>query len=434
MRYLVFALYFLSTFVHATTPECSGNCAAALAGYNNPDLGVRETYTDAGGVVTVLCSYFNIHTKSVVNINYFGCEHTCPDGSTLDLATGQCYPHCASGESITTVGGTSVCTTGCENPYMYAGMKFCGQCQENGQAGATLDDGNQCMTPPSDPCTPTNPAYQGTVNGKPICNPDANCPTGSAGGVVNGQFVCVPNTQSPPTCQPGTMMLSDGGGGFACVPTQGQPNQPPPVSDPTQPTGPQSGGNPPSTPTGGSGDPTSTSGNNNYSPTPCDPSDPACQKNTDKQNSVSGGGDCDYQPVCSGDPIACSILMQTWHTRCDGADLTSFNSNAVQHAANVANQANTVLDDNNSAITTLASNPGSSFSADGYSSGIGSLFHSFFPTGSSCTAITLVIPHFNHTITISCVYGNLSKELLGWFLNAACVLHLYNLLFRRVEE
>lgn len=42
-----------------------------------------------------------------------------------------------------------------------------------------------------------------------------------------------------------------------------------------------------------------------------DPNDPG-----GSDGSVTGGGACDSEPVCKGDPVTCAIVRQTWETRC----------------------------------------------------------------------------------------------------------------------
>jgi hypothetical protein len=50
-----------------------------------------------------------------------------------------------------------------------------------------------------------------------------------------------------------------------------------------------------------------------------------CNPQTDpnhcEQGHASGGGDCGAAPACNGDQIACSVLFQTWSTRCEVAKL-----------------------------------------------------------------------------------------------------------------
>ena len=37
----------------------------------------------------------------------------------------------------------------------------------------------------------------------------------------------------------------------------------------------------------------------------------------DSYGNVSGGQTCSSRPACSGDPVSCSIVLQTWSTRCE---------------------------------------------------------------------------------------------------------------------
>lgn len=42
---------------------------------------------------------------------------------------------------------------------------------------------------------------------------------------------------------------------------------------------------------------------------------------SDNNGTVSGGGTCNSRPSCSGDPVACSIVLQTWATRCESKEI-----------------------------------------------------------------------------------------------------------------
>ena len=42
---------------------------------------------------------------------------------------------------------------------------------------------------------------------------------------------------------------------------------------------------------------------------------------SDNNGEVSGGGTCNSRPSCSGDPVACSVVLQTWSTRCEAKEI-----------------------------------------------------------------------------------------------------------------
>jgi hypothetical protein len=50
---------------------------------------------------------------------------------------------------------------------------------------------------------------------------------------------------------------------------------------------------------------------------PVGPCNPATDPNHCDQGYASGGGDCAAAPSCNGDQIACSVLFQSWKTRCN---------------------------------------------------------------------------------------------------------------------
>lgn len=304
-----FLFLVLLSFKSFAVPEATLSCSAggscpSTDNYNNYTMelchvavGPTSTvcyYKYPSGVPNQTCWFSGIQIQQV-------CEWVCPSGYSYNSVAESCVLNeCPEGQSHIFINGSASCITCAGGGYSIAGTEYCGSCQDNGHAGTMLDSGLRCMPRPTDDCgTPGNPSY-GTFNGQKVCNPDNSCPEGEKGGVVNGQFVCVPSTEEPPDCQPGTVLQKDTSGNWVCVPsTDTQPSP-----DPADPH--IIGSDPAETPT-----------NPNYSSGACDPSDPACQKNTNNSaNSVSGGGTCAHAPVCSGDPVACANLYQTWKARC----------------------------------------------------------------------------------------------------------------------
>jgi len=347
------------------------------------------------------------------------CDGTCPFGTTLNTETGNCDLDCQPPNSLQLVNGSMQCIANCPNAYTYSGQSYCGPCQNNGHSGLTLDNGMICMSPPPDPCTPSSPNYQGMVNGKPICSPP--CPEGTAGGVVNGQWVCVPADKQPPSCQPGTILISDGGNGWACVPGTG--NQPPPDSNSdgipdttgtpggsgSGATGNQGGGIDLGS---GNGDTINPSGP--QSPAPCDPTtDPNCLKNDPEMpSSVSGGGTCAAPPVCTGDAVECAILYQTWAQRCE-----TFDAPTVPNITTVTNSGQAILDAVDSDINNISgsSDPGGFQSATSdYFDVIKQLTNDALPQSGSCSDFEYTIPHLD-PIVISCDQTSDLRIILGYF-------------------
>ena len=63
------------------------------------------------------------------------------------------------------------------------------------------------------------------------------------------------------------------------------------------------------------------------------------------ENEVSGGVSCDVAPTCSGDAAACSVVIQSWKTRCAAEDLTEEIGDSADGGIGDANTASNSLID-----------------------------------------------------------------------------------------
>ena len=174
--------------------------------------------------------------------------------------------------------------------------------------------------PPPEPCSDIEGTV--TVNGfdYTVCNDDknaceANGGTYGAWGAGKDQNpVCLPPEygQQLPTCEAGSVHTLEGVdiNGFACTTVE-------PPEPPEPPGGECPDENNPNCP--------------EYQPPvcenpPCDdpPGPPQCDdpngcdgtEETGDDVRAAGGGTCDAPPSCTGDPVGCAILFQTWSARC----------------------------------------------------------------------------------------------------------------------
>jgi hypothetical protein len=200
-----------------------------------------------------------------------------------------------------------------------------------------------CDTPPDDPNSNC-----GTFNGMEVC-PDDEQP---GCGTINGQYGCYEDEQNcgefngqygcfePPPGDPDIIgpqnsapegCMSNGSGGLVCVgnspkdyTTSSSENNPDGTTTTTTTSGTNVSG-------GGTTTTTTTVAPNGdtteYTTYNAGPRDADGDGNLDDaedpdEGSVSGGGSCESEPVCEGDPQECAILRQAWETRCAVEDLT----------------------------------------------------------------------------------------------------------------
>lgn len=224
---------------------------------------------------------------------------------------------------------------GCED-YDAAIPGACGSCPE----GTTLNAGSGTCDPPAPPecaedeiavgqsCAhpydPDDTCYdvEGYVNGVRICNDDKNeCEAsgGTYGGIGTGndpvQAVCLPDDyeEQLPTCAAGTDYYSADGQGFACTSVGDAPDGQDNIQQ--EETDTDGDGTPDSQDSDIDGDGTPNSTDPDIDGDGIDNADDPTP-NGQQEQKTSGGGGCGSAPSCSGDPIQCAILYQTWKGRC----------------------------------------------------------------------------------------------------------------------
>jgi hypothetical protein len=240
---------------------------------------------------------------------------------------------------------------------------YCGYPCPEGQSRITLGNSqSSCVELLDDePCQ----NVLGQFNGMDICADDSDecsAQNGSFGIVDFGsgeQAVCIPNNLSPPTCDPGELLLvtDAGGGGFACTPPTGDnceegqvivdgrceepPDEPEDCTpgqvfkdgscvDTSCPTGTvqvngqciDDGCPEGQTLQGGicmSGTEGECESGSTLQGGSCvpdtGPGDPI-EGETKEPGTASGGAQCNQAPTCKGDAIECAVLFQQWKARC----------------------------------------------------------------------------------------------------------------------
>lgn len=174
---------------------------------------------------------------------------------------------------------------------------------------------------------PTCDSPVATFNGQTICNDNREeCENaGGSHGFVDNQMVCIPDVYEPelPECNAASdPQLSNQS--FGCVaPTSPAPEQEGNDGEVIAPTDTDGDGIPDSEdsdidgdgiPNGSDSDADGDGIDNADDPTPLGTG--VDDESEDEQGSVSGGGGCELEPQCTGDPILCAIVYQNWSTRC----------------------------------------------------------------------------------------------------------------------
>lgn len=206
-----------------------------------------------------------------------------------------------------------ICPAGAGNALCYTNTRI--ETYVNTGQSCSNAGGPPAGTQQSDPAE--NQVYCMTGSGGTVCGvvtPDSSC------GNFNGELVCVSDVPEN-GCRPmgsGGDYICDSGASSPPAPDNGTPGQ---VATPdaaidfgdttynyyTE-----------STVTNSSSGASGTGGTGGSEPTSDADLDgtPDSEEDQEEEGSVSGGVGCDAPPVCTGDPVRCAQVEQTWRVRC----------------------------------------------------------------------------------------------------------------------
>jgi hypothetical protein len=252
-------------------------------------------------------------------------ENQCTPGNFYNHDTSQCElpeEECDPGESWDPMIATCRETCSLDETYNHI--------EETCAQNCTGDDINHFITiagEKSSWCGPDldNPKPKdcqnvlGYVNDKQICGDakDQCDAEGGTFGAVNGEEVCLPSDYGDdlPTCEAGTFMVSEDGGGFACEPVE-KPDEPPEPEQPDESDIDDDGIPDKDDPDmDGDGIPNSEDGDIDGDGV-ANGDDGEPEGPGEEESSVSGGS-CEERPSCKGDAVECATMLQVWMLRCE---------------------------------------------------------------------------------------------------------------------
>lgn len=266
---------------------------------------------------------------TATRVDYNGANGGCPVDAPWDEATRTCKPAFDSAaclarnedlpQSNVVVFSGSVCMDGCEYGEVSVNrVTVGGQTIRQGQLGYT---GNSCGTnppPPTgfDPETPPSQACVPAGAGQTVCvKPDGqHCYSGPIGRSM--QFCWRPGETGQKTDGDAAQVRGPGTTPPTGTPPPGETLNP--SGDPITSTSELTNGATVTTTTQTFTTGSGTDAGDGNDGEPSDGSGGPGSGGDGDEGSAGGGAGCDAPPVCSGDPVNCAILEQTWRNRCSG--------------------------------------------------------------------------------------------------------------------